>query len=487
MKPVQVASDPRDDAASLLEQFKVLVKDANRLEQLRGSAPDPNAAAGSLLEGLLEFPDDIGTIRSLVRPDELPERLRPLLVAIFSQFDQGLTVTRKAVSAELARRGVVADRTESYEISPPEDWPKLVREIREANRKASTLDFALNLAKEAANGVRAADLDRFVREHLQSMEAQGADSLPAKFRAASVEEFLQRDFPAKEELLSPWLHRGGTALIFARRGIGKTWFVQTLSCSLASARPVFRQHPNRPAPALWHAKRPVTVFHLDGEMTGRDLKERFAHLIAANGFNTAGRLKVLASDTFDDPPFPSLSRVEGRATVEALAADSEVLILDNISTLFPGLDENDAQSWDPIQDWLLRLRRAGKTVILVHHANKSGGQRGTSKREDVNTITIELEEPNDFIPEEGARFGVIFKKNRGLMGEIVRPFEVRLHPETYLWEASTPKDDIDEEILKLDRKGLSTHEIAAKIKLHQSNVSRRLKRLQTSPNPEGTK
>ena len=39
------------------------------------------------------------------------------------------------------------------------------------------------------------------------------------------------------------------------------------------------------------------------------------------------------------------------------------------------------------QEWLLRLRRRGVSVLIVHHAGKGGEQRGKSRREDRSTST----------------------------------------------------------------------------------------------------
>ncbi len=63
--------------------------------------------------------------------------------------------------------------------------------------------------------------------------------------------------------------------------------------------------------------------------------------------------------------------------------DVSFLVLDNMSTLMNGGPENDAESWDSMQAWLLQLRRRGLTVLIVHHASRGGNARGTSKREDV--------------------------------------------------------------------------------------------------------
>ena len=56
------------------------------------------------------------------------------------------------------------------------------------------------------------------------------------------------------------------------------------------------------------------------------------------------------------------------------------MILDSLSTLVRSGVENEAESWAPIQDWLLTHRWQGRTIILVHHEGKGGKPRGSSKR-----------------------------------------------------------------------------------------------------------
>ena len=45
-----------------------------------------------------------------------------------------------------------------------------------------------------------------------------------------------------------------------------------------------------------------------------------------------------------------------------------------------GLRENDSDAWSPIQQWLLQLRRRGLSVLIIHHAGKTGGQRGSADK-----------------------------------------------------------------------------------------------------------
>jgi putative DNA primase/helicase len=66
-----------------------------------------------------------------------------------------------------------------------------------------------------------------------------------------------------------------------------------------------------------------------------------------------------------------------------VVADAVFILVDNLSTLCPGVKENESDSWVPVQRWALAQRRAGKSVLFVHHAGKSGTQRETSRKEDV--------------------------------------------------------------------------------------------------------
>src|SRR5262249_1387563 len=103
-----------------------------------------------------------------------------------------------------------------------------------------------------------------------------------------------------------------------------------------------------------------------------------------------------------------------------------VLILDNISCLFSGISEDRKEDWEPIAAWLVRLRHRGLSVVLVHHAGKTGQQRGTSGREDVLDPVIALDWPPDYNPKEGCHCHLRFTKARSVKGEEVTALDVRL-------------------------------------------------------------
>ena len=114
-------------------------------------------------------------------------------------------------------------------------------------------------------------------------------------------------------------------------------------------------------------------------------------------------------------PVPSLHSRRGQLLVEDHLDDTALLILDNISALFGG-EENDSSAWQAANEWLLALRRRGVAVLLLHHTGKSGSQRGTSRREDPLDNSIVLSLPDDYRTGQGCRFLWRFTKHRHLAG-----------------------------------------------------------------------
>lgn len=346
------------------------------------------------------------------------------------------------------------------------------------------LDFDVDGAIAAARSVEMALSPEERERHAEVRRIARADAERAErdrtFAPVTIEAFLEMALPPREGLLAPWLTRRSVSMIYARRGVGKTWLAQSIALAVASAGRVFDETETSSA---WEAPAPHEVLHVDGEMPGAMLQGRFRSLIAGRRYAPGGRLRVLAADMFREA-LPSMSSPEGLAVIEAHIGRAELVVFDNISTLFRGLDENDAAAWQPVEDFLRELRRRNRAVLLVHHSGKSGAQRGTSKREDVLDNVLQLSRRDDHIEEEGAALRVVFDKARGIMGRDVAPFMARVvtvGPGTS-WRTSPDRDEVDDEIVRLKAAGKSQAQIAAKVGLDQANVSRRLKRLK-APGP----
>ena len=149
---------------------------------------------------------------------------------------------------------------------------------------------------------------------------------------------------------------------------------------------------------------------------------------------------------------PSLVTEEGQNAVQELMKDFDVLFVDNLSCLARISDENaNSAEWGKMQEFLLKLRRLGKTVFIIHHAGKSGEMRGSSAKEDVLDESIKLKIPKNYDPSEGARFEVHYSKGRHVHGESAKPFEAKLH--TLLnggldWKIETLEDVVEQAVLK---------------------------------------
>ena len=297
-------------------------------------------------------------------------------------------------------------------------------------------------------------------------ELAQAQPYEARFQSVCVNDFMAEDIPPRKCILSPWLPEQGLAMIYAPRGIGKTFFSLEIAQAVASGSSF----------SGWQAQRAAPVLYLDGEMAQADLQERFKAI-------AQGKLPI-AKDYFrivtpDKQAFgmPNLSDPRSHALIRPMVEDAKLIIVDNISTLCRGGSENDAESWDIVQNWALGLKAQGRSVMFIHHAGKSGGQRGTSKREDVLDTVINLKRPSDYQAKEGARFEVHFEKARGFSGPESEPFELSLQTEGegYRWDQKSLEDSTYHKVIKLAKQeGMSQSDIANEVGVNKSTVSRHM-------------
>lgn len=156
----------------------------------------------------------------------------------------------------------------------------------------------------------------------------------------------------------------------------------------------------------------------------------------------------------------------------------DLIIVDNISTLCRSSKENEADSWLPVQEWALKLRASGKSILFIHHAGKGGHQRGTSKREDILDTVIVLKRPDDYQPKDGAVFQITFEKSRGFIGEDAESFEAQLinKDNSQEWVTRPIAESSYDQVVTLAKQGLKQKEIAEKVGINKSNVSRHMQR-----------
>ena len=294
--------------------------------------------------------------------------------------------------------------------------------------------------------------------------AQYVPAYTKGLKVLDAEELLGAEFPPRSLTLAPWLPDKGSAMVYAPRGVGKTWIALSIAHSIACGGEFL----------CWRAPNPRRVLYIDGEMPAAVLQERYAAVVAASMRDAPRQNFRLVAADYQPDGLPDLADAESQRFYEAAIADAQLIIVDNLSTVARGLRENEADAFGPVQSWMLAQRAAGRSVLLVHHAGKGGAQRGTSRKEDVLDTVISLSWPPGYSATEGARFEVRFTKSRGFWGRDAEPFEARF-AEGRWSTAEIVAEDSAEALAALREQGLSIRDIAERCGVSKSEVQRRLK------------
>ncbi|NRD25542.1 AAA family ATPase [Frigoribacterium sp. VKM Ac-2836] len=199
----------------------------------------------------------------------------------------------------------------------------------------------------------------------------GADEL----RLVPEAEVLAR--PAPEWWVPDLIQKGTVAVLAGEAGIGKTFLTIHLSRCVAAGIPPFPNHKAMQGTVLYVAAEGASSF-------GARVRawDDYHHTSPA-----PGAVNYLESGV-------NLSDPESVTRLTELLDDlqPDLIILDTLSQLAAIENENDAAQMAKVfrAAKLLRDRKEGSSVILVHHVNKgSGGVRGSSViRSNADTVIV---------------------------------------------------------------------------------------------------
>ena len=287
-------------------------------------------------------------------------------------------------------------------------------------------------------------------------------------KSIGFDDFLAINMPPRGMLLDPILPERSLAMLYAPRGVGKTLLSLSIGLAVASGSPLLR----------WHSPRQRRVLYVDGEMPLVSLQERLRTISAGlSAVIPNDGFRVLAADNTENGL--SIGLEDGQRAIDPLLTGVDLMILDNLSTLCTNGSESASDAWVPMQNWLLKLRRQSVAVLLVHHAGTNGRQRGTSRREDALDTVIALRRPEDYSPEQGARFEVHFEKLRNRVdGDAAVPFEAKLEAisadETtgVRWIDCDLRPPVLKQAAQLFKVGLSVREVALTLRVSKTEAGR---------------
>lgn len=287
----------------------------------------------------------------------------------------------------------------------------------------------------------------------------------------SEDNLLNLFLPERPVHLGPW-KSGNLGMIYGPRGIGKTLFGFAFGLSISRGL----------ALGPWDAGTPTGVIYVDAEMPLDQEQSRLRRMVKGLPPPQAP-FAILSNEHLHLSGKPTINLQEEAwrqgftEFMKECRGAYGVLILDNLSSLMPGSKENEKESWDAVNAWLIGLRFLGVMVIVIHHAGKSGDQRGTSGREDALDMVIKLTRPAGYSPDQGACFDVTFTKARGVTGTAAVPFRLQVtedpaDPECLVWMTETMKGSSRDIIIAMLGAGIPQKDISAILEKDPAYISR---------------
>ena len=203
----------------------------------------------------------------------------------------------------------------------------------------------------------------------------------------SQAELSEQDIPPRKYLLGKWMPLDSFGMLVAQ-GHWEIVVLHVLGSRLQLGRNQFLG---------WDINQKFPVLYVDGEMSKADIKERFDNICECKLDN----LHLLCSEMLyqDGRPLCLDDKDDQEAIEEALSClqdkgqRPQLIVLDNLSTLRRGINENDNSEASDLLDWLVKLRHLGYTVLVVHHSGKNGTPRGASIIEVPMDFILELKKP----------------------------------------------------------------------------------------------
>lgn len=254
---------------------------------------------------------------------------------------------------------------------------------------------------------------------------EAMQAVAPRLKHETLGQLLKRHIPQRDYLIDPWLRQGESALLYSAPGVGKSMLTLTLALAVAGGGRVLD----------WTAPAPRRVYLVDGEMAMADLQERAKALLPAvegiDADEAQRNLFILARQgQAPDANFPDLATPEGQRVIinKCRRGGVDLLILDNLSTLFSLEDENSAAAVRPAVSLLMRLKQANIGCLLIHHTSKAGtNYRGSTMLATTFEAIIGLTKSEQTKDVNGPAFEMVWDKYRAKRrDEVTMPRTVHL-------------------------------------------------------------
>jgi hypothetical protein len=295
-------------------------------------------------------------------------------------------------------------------------------------------------------------------------------------RRLSAADLAATSLPPRQTILDPIVTSKTIALLYGPRGVGKTFVALGIAWAAATGESFLG----------WRASRPHRVVYVDGEMAAVDIQQRMA------GFGPPpANLEFILADLNDGQPLDLAHRDSQRRLMRSWG-NPEFAVFDNSATLV-GTRRGNPDRLHELQGMQVYLRQVGVASLMVHHANKKGYQRGTSRREDVVDLVMAMRRPAGWSAGDATSFEIHYEKARSLHGRAIRPIAARLEQDLEQdqgrahWHWTTLDQPRVEQAADLLAQGLSVPELGAVLGVSRAEayrLSAQAKRLRPPAAPQ---
>lgn len=275
---------------------------------------------------------------------------------------------------------------------------------------------------------------------------KGIDSLKEIFKtkrypSLTLHQLMEKEWEPPKWIIENFLCENSSMMIHAQGGAGKSMICCEMALALSDGTTFI----------AWRVPEKKRVLYIDSELQMNLLAFRMQEAIKRRQTDCEeDHFKIICTN---DPAFYGNKPINlyDLECLEMLDNDVEiadVIFLDNLQNLtFDPLGEgkeNKAEAWQSIDLWIKKWKSRGKTFVVVHHENKQGKSRGTSRHNGDFDQLVQIIKPETISENhEGFQVTIHPYKIRAADQKHERPRKVTLLPEGHKYFTSIFKTGLD--------------------------------------------
>lgn len=273
----------------------------------------------------------------------------------------------------------------------------------------------------------------------------------------------------RHEIIGPWLTEANLVLLYGPRGSGKSNLALGIAHAAATGTSYLRPS--------WTPWKPNRVLYLDSELGIQAWRRKLNEVDSASIKSLTGEsLNFITPECMESISgrLWNISNPDDQELIWNEALTFDLIIFDNLIDFSSKLHraDYDLDIWHRTETFLKHLRNAGKSVVVVHHAGKSGDQLGTIEHEKPMDTVVKLQPVH--CPEfQGMKCDLHFTKARWFFGGSLEPLRVeyeRLLDGSQRWRAVTLSEAQREWAILKKKIGWSEKDISKYLQVSDSQL-----------------